>query len=70
MTDKEKWIAFLDEQNVYWEVPDPAIYDNVEITIPARCPPNSGTVNAGYGGFAVDLKFDENGKLLEFGVWE
>ncbi len=67
MTDKEKWIELLTEQNVEFEV------DEEEDSITVWSTRLPGKKNGGYGSLTkhphfVTLQFDE-GALLEFGIW-
>lgn len=64
MTDKERWISFLDSFEIGWHLFQE---EGDKKTLQLRTD-DSKTI--GYRDFIFEIYFDKDGKFIETGIWE
>jgi len=64
MTDKERWISFLESFNIEWDFLQDTEGKNI-----IRLEAGSKKVK-GYFGFCFEIYFDKDDNFIETGCWE
>ena len=64
MTDKERWIAFMDSFEIGWHLVQG---EEGKQTLQLR---SGDSKTIGYNYFVFEIYFDEEGKFIETGIWE